>query len=185
MLIHFIRHAQAIKQSAALPDEYRYLTCRGRKRFRKVSDMLRKRDCDPDHIFTSPKIRAVQTADILAERLHYHSDLIITPLLSNFSLESFVDLLKLYPSQREWVLIGHEPDLSGVLSHLLNLAPDKMAKGSVVSLEISVNPLTSPAKIVSLITGGGTYIKNRSKVIAHLHSDNQLYQEGNHDNSTT
>jgi phosphohistidine phosphatase len=178
MLVHFIRHAQAIKLTSSILDEHRFLTCRGRKRFRKISGVLRKLDIDPEYIFSSPKIRAVQTAEILAERLLFSGDVIITPLLCDFTLQSFHELLLLHPQSKEIVLVGHEPDFSDVVSHLLNLSECSITKGSVVTLDISTNKSTLSADISSMITSGGKLISNRSKAIARLQLDNLQSTEG-------
>jgi phosphohistidine phosphatase len=178
MIIHFIRHAQAIKRTTALPDEHRYLTCRGRKRFRKISATLRKLDIDPDYIFTSPKIRAVQTADILAEKLLFSGDCIITPLLGNFTLQALQDLMHLYPLPKECVVVGHEPDFSIVIGQLLNLPTCSVAKGSVVSLTIVTDQPTLTAELTQLITSGGKLISNLSKALARLQTEHADSLEG-------
>lgn len=173
MIIHFIRHAQAIKRSEAMPDEQRYLTCRGRKRFRKVSGVLRHLDIDPLYIFTSPSVRAVQTADILAEKLQFNGEIIITPLLSDCTLQSFHKLLLLYPFPKECVLVGHYPDFSEIIEHLLHLPVCFLAKGSVVTLDVTTSASTSSAEILSLITSGGEVISKKSKAVSLLQSDQQ------------
>jgi phosphohistidine phosphatase len=177
MIVHFIRHAQAIKRTTAVPDEHRCLTCRGRKRFRKVSDTLLNLDIDPQYIFTSPKIRAVQTADILAEKMLFNGEVIITPLLSDFTMQSLHELMQLYPHPKEFVVVGHDPDFSDVVGHLLTLSGCSITKGSVVTLNISSSQATISADISSMITGGGELINNRSKAISRLHKKHKHLQE--------
>jgi phosphohistidine phosphatase len=172
MLIHLIRHAQAIKRSPAVPDEQRFLTCRGRKRFRKVSGVLRNLNVDPDYIFTSPKIRAVQTADILAEKLLFNGELIVSPLLADFTLQSLFELLQVYLLPKECVLVGHDPDFSELVAKLLNLSYCSLSKGSVVTLKISISKSILSANFESLITGGGELISKQSKAIALLQKTN-------------
>jgi len=159
-------------RAATIPDAHRYLTCRGRKRFRTVSGVLRKLNINPDHIFSSPKIRAVQTADILAEKLHYPKEVIITPLLEDFSLPSLQELLKLYPLAKECVLVGHDPDFSNIIGNLLNLSTCTVTKGCVVTFNISTNQSTLSADILSHITSGGKHISNKSKAMARLQLGN-------------
>lgn len=178
MIIHFIRHAQAIKRSPTMPDEQRYLSCRGRKRFRKVSAVLRHLDIDPYYIFTSPRVRAVQTADILAEKLQFNGEIIITPLLSDCTLQSFHELLLQYPFPKECVLVGHDPDFSEIIAHLLHLPDCSLAKGSVVTLKVSCSPSTTSAVITSMITHGGEFISQKSKAVSLLQRDQQKRSKG-------
>ncbi len=175
MIVHFIRHAQAIKRSTSIADEHRFLSCRGRKRFRRVATTLRKLNIDPTYIFSSPKIRAVQTADILAEKLLFTGDVIITPILLDFTMQSLADLLQLYPLPVEIAIVGHDPDFSDVVSQLLNISCS-LTKGCVVTLDIS-NGLSKPTKIIQFITGGGKHFSTWNKVINRLQTKTVFPEE--------
>lgn len=170
MIFHFIRHAQAIKQNLTIPDEHRYLTSRGRERFRKVAGILRNLPANPEYIFSSPKIRAVQTAEILAEQLLFTGEVIITPLLADCTMAAVRELLKLYPSSRECVVVGHNPDFSSIVGTLLNLSSCSLAKGSAVTLAISTAPSHLSAKIITYITARGELISGHSKALSLLES---------------
>jgi phosphohistidine phosphatase len=178
MIVHFIRHAHSIKQTAEISDEHRFLSCRGRKRFRKVTTALYNLAIDPDYILTSPKIRAVQTAEILAERFCFNGEIIVTPQLSDFKLESFRQILQLYPLSKELVLVGHDPDFSDIVGYLLNLSTCSIAKGSVATLNVPSAQSTLSADISSLITGGGKLVSGRRKAIARLQIQKSLSKEG-------
>jgi phosphohistidine phosphatase SixA len=102
MKLHIIRHAEALAPTPELPDELRYLTCRGRRRFRQVAAALKKLEIDPDLILTSPKARALQTAEILAEALAFSGEVQVSPLLAeNFTVDSLRQLLLNLPRSRQ------------------------------------------------------------------------------------
>lgn len=168
MIIHFIRHSQAIKSYPTMADEHRYLTCRGRRRFRKVSAVLRHLDINPHYMFSSPRIRAVQTADILVEELRFKRDIIITPLLSDCTLQSFHQLIRQYHSLKETVLVGHEPDFSDIIADLLHLPACFLPKGSVLTLKVTAAKSTMSADINFMVTAEGKLISKRSKVVSLL-----------------
>ena len=161
MKVHFIRHAQAVDRSTGLPDEQRNLTCRGRKRFRQVAACLKKMGIDPDFIITSPKVRAVQTAEILAETLRFSGEVMISAdLATGPDISAFVNLLKTKSESDEIVIVGHEPGLGEAIGELLKLStPCNLAKGSVVTLKISIKQSTLVAELTGLITGGGKAIR--------------------------
>ena len=77
MKLYLVRHAEAIERSATTPDASRYLTTKGRLSFRKIARRARKAGAVPDVIFTSPLLRSVQTAEILAERLKHKGDVVV------------------------------------------------------------------------------------------------------------
>src|SRR6185369_5592945 len=67
MEILLIRHGQAVEAAVGVGDAGRWLTARGRKATRKLARWLAKRGKRrPATIWTSPLVRAVQTAEIVA-----------------------------------------------------------------------------------------------------------------------
>jgi len=120
MKLFIVRHAAAIERSAEVPEEQRYLTTKGRDFMRKTARTMLKKGLEPDLILTSPLIRAVQSADILAEAFSNVVPVIVTEELSpGFDLDALQRLLAEYHQAAELVIVGHEPDLSAVVSSLL------------------------------------------------------------------
>jgi phosphohistidine phosphatase len=139
---------------------------------------LHKQKIDPNYIFASTKTRAVQTADILAETLGFQGEVIVTPLLNDFSLQSLNNLLQQYPSAEEFAIVGHDPDFSSAVRQLLNLSSCTVTKGCVVTLNIITDQQTLKADMTSLITGGAKTVCNPHKAIAWLQKDHKNMQEG-------
>lgn len=169
MIIHLVRHAEAIDRTVEVPEDHRFLTVRGRKRFRKVAESLVESGIKPDIILTSPLIRAVQTADILAEALHYREELQVTPLLSpGFGPESLEELLKILPQGAEIVLVGHEPDFGELAQALLSeLEACSLQKGAVLSCRRTAGTESS-TEFLQYVTGGGKIVTSRSKALERL-----------------
>ena len=68
--LYLVRHAIAAERGDEWPDDTkRPLTERGISRFKEVVEGLRRLDVEIDEIFTSPLVRARQTADLLAAGL--------------------------------------------------------------------------------------------------------------------
>ncbi|QXE91916.1 histidine phosphatase family protein [Geomonas subterranea] len=168
MIIHIVRHAEAIERTPEVPEEHRYLTRRGRRRFRKAAKSLATLGIEPDLILTSPLVRAVQTADILAERLRYKRELIVTTQLSpGFRPEKHDELLKLYPQVSEVALVGHEPDLGLVTQALLGEELSlTLPKGGTVSFKRSAGG--GEPQFQQLVTGTGRIVTARGKAIDRL-----------------
>ena len=65
--LYLVRHAVAAERGEEWPDDSkRPLTARGIARFKEVVQGLNVLDVAIDEVFTSPLIRAKQTADVLA-----------------------------------------------------------------------------------------------------------------------
>lgn len=149
MKIYLIRHAEAVAGSPGLPDERRYLTPEGRVSFRKTARTMLKKGVEPDLILTSPLIRAVQTADILAEQLSYIGLLpVATELAPGFDLEGLRKLLASFRPVRELVLVGHEPDMGMLVSTLASFEGEfRFKKGMAVKLKLDPAALDVPATL--------------------------------------
>jgi phosphohistidine phosphatase len=173
MKVHFIRHAQAVERSADLPDEQRSLTCRGRKRFRLVAARLKKTGIDPDYIITSPKVRAVQTAEILAETLRFSGEVQVSAALATGpDLAALGDILGRSKTANEIVIVGHEPGLGEAVGELLKLSPPcSLTKGSVVTLNVSLRQSGISAELESIVTGGGKAVGKADKAMERLQGE--------------
>jgi phosphohistidine phosphatase len=169
MIIHIVRHAEAIERTPDVPEEHRFLTRRGRRRFRKAAKSLATLGIDPDVILTSPLVRSVQTADILAEKLRYKRELIVAADLSpGFRPEGLDGLLKRYPQADEVALVGHEPDLGLVARSLFGEDSSlTLPKGGTISFKRSNDGAGEP-HFLQLVTGSGRIITSRSKALDRL-----------------
>ncbi len=169
MKLHVIRHAEAVEQSSTTPDEYRYLSCRGRTRFRRVAETLKKCGIDPDIIMSSPRVRAVQTAEIIAETIRFSGELLIVPFLGeSFSIAQLQEYLEKRGGVRELALVGHEPDLGCVVGELLGKSAFTIKKGSIVSLNLKFQQPETVARFLWMVTGGGKLITDHDTALARL-----------------
>jgi phosphohistidine phosphatase len=155
MRIYLVRHSEAVGRVPPMPDAARYLSARGRVSFREMARRFRDAGGLPTRIFTSPFLRAVQTAEILSETLRYDGEVVVDPRLSpGFDVANLRSALDDCPSEREIAFVGHEPDLGDILTRLLSLSQGySMRKGAIAALDlpIVVNPLR--ATLAWLLTG--------------------------------
>jgi phosphohistidine phosphatase len=136
MKLIFVRHAIAIERTADVPEELRHLTSEGRAFLRKTARTMLKNGVEPSLILTSPLLRSVQTADIIAESLSYIGPVMVAEELSpGFELAALQRIIATYHHMDELMLVGHEPDLSGVVSVLLHVEESfSFKKGTAIKL---------------------------------------------------
>ena len=158
MKLYLVRHAEAVERSATTPDASRCLTTTGRRSFRKIARRARKAGAAPDVIFTSPLLRSVQTAEILAERLKHEGTVVVAKELSpGFDDRALRSLLADAGNPAEAAFVGHEPDLGDLAATLLSLRDDfPLRKGAVVALEVEGTATRGAAKFLWLEDGKGT-----------------------------
>jgi phosphohistidine phosphatase len=155
MKLIVVRHAAAVERGPDVSEESRYLTPEGRVFFRKTARTMLKNGVEPGLILTSPLLRAVQTADILAETLAYSGPFVVrNELRPGFDMQALDKLLDDYRSADELVLVGHEPDLSTIVSFLITRPGGfNFKKGAAVKLKIDPSKLSASSSFKWLAFG--------------------------------
>lgn len=122
MEILLVRHGHAVDDAPGIGDAGRWLSARGRKITRRVARWLAKnKKRRPALIWTSPLVRATQTAEILAAAASYKGEIRALAELSPGRDPG--DLLKLLAEERSpgpLALVGHEPSLSVLAAALVS-----------------------------------------------------------------
>jgi len=142
--LYLVRHAIAAERGEEWPDDAkRPLTERGIARFKEVVKGLNALDLAVDEVFTSPLIRAKQTAEVLAAGVTGKPSVKLLDALApgHTAVQTMSQLAK-SAKRRRIALVGHEPDLGELAAHLLGAqraVPFK--KGGVC--RIDVESLTS------------------------------------------
>jgi len=142
--LYLVRHAIAAERDGEWPDDTkRPLTERGVGRFRDGVKGLRRLDVTIDEIFTSPLVRAKQTADLLAAGVEGKPPVkILEALAPGHTSAAVLSHLAKAAKRRRIALVGHEPDLGELAAHLLGAGrPLPFKKGGVC--RIDVESLTS------------------------------------------
>jgi phosphohistidine phosphatase SixA len=67
--LFLVRHAKSSRDDLSLPDRDRPLDDRGKQDAPKMGKRLAKRDVRPDLLLSSPALRALTTAQVMAEEL--------------------------------------------------------------------------------------------------------------------
>lgn len=142
--LYLVRHAIAAERGEDWPDDdKRPLTARGVARFKEAVEGLRKMGVAVDEIFTSPLVRAKQTAELLANGLPGKPPVKVLDALSpGHTPGSVLAQLARSARRRRIALVGHEPSLGELAAHLIGAGralPFK--KGGIC--RIDVESLTS------------------------------------------
>jgi len=113
--VFLVRHAEAVDETLTLRDPSRHLTARGRVQARELGIRLRWHDCHPTQLWSSPLVRAVQTAELVLAGLGSDQPLEVVPALApEGSAREVVALLRGLRDATDVVLVGHEPSLSAI-----------------------------------------------------------------------
>ena len=137
--LYLVRHAVAAERGDDWPDDTkRPLTADGTSRFRDAVDGLVWLGVGMDEIFTSPLVRARQTADLLAAGLAEHPPVkTIDELAPGSEVKEVIASLVKRVKRRRVGIVGHEPEL-GELAATLVGAPRALPfrKGGVCRIDV-------------------------------------------------
>ena len=142
--LHFLRHAHAGDPEAwDGPDAARPLSDKGEKQADRLGRFLAGVRFAPDAIITSPKLRARQTAEIVAGHLGI-SVAEDDRLASGFDVATVDAILADAGDPSRPVLVGHDPDFSDIVGALSGSAGLTMRKGAIIRIDIE-RPLAEGA----------------------------------------
>jgi phosphohistidine phosphatase len=115
MKLYLVQHAKAASEQA---DPQRSLTEEGRRDIQRVAAFIKPLDISIDYLWHSPKLRAAQTAQVLAEVVCINKTTIaIEGLGPNDDVTALKD--KLLSAPYDIMIVGHLPFLSKLSSLLL------------------------------------------------------------------
>jgi phosphohistidine phosphatase len=135
--LHLLRHAHA-GDSADWdgPDATRPLTEKGRAQAKRLGRFLAERRFATDAVLTSPKVRAAQTAEIVAG--HLAIPIVVDERLAGDLTLSVVEaILHEHGDPERPVLVGHDPDFSELVAALTGSDALPMRKGAMVRIDAS------------------------------------------------
>jgi phosphohistidine phosphatase len=138
MKLYLLRHATAV--DVASSDTERELTPEGREEARIAGTALAGLGVKLSHIFTSPLVRARQTAAIVAKVSKFPNDVESLDELENgASTASLLKSLKPVSATDEILLVGHMPSLSEHLAVLIGAESAQafpLGKASIACIEL-------------------------------------------------
>jgi len=143
MNLYLIRHGIAVEPYSLgyAGDSQRPLTDKGQSKMVSITRGLKNLGVSFDLILSSPYLRAWQTANILLEGLELKKEQLalsenLTP--ASFPDEIIQELSEKYLNLENLALVGHEPNLSALISRLITGGNESiflsMKKGGVCHL---------------------------------------------------
>jgi phosphohistidine phosphatase len=152
--VYIVRHAIAAERGEEWRDDSkRPLTETGVNRFREEVEGLAWLGVDIDEIFTSPLVRAKQTATLLAHGLgNTVSVKTLDALAPGHSPRQVMNDLSRAAKSHRIALVGHEPGLGELAAHLIGAARHlPFKKGGVCYITIQGLTSRRPGELVWFI----------------------------------
>ena len=142
MELYILRHGLAGDREAWMgSDSKRPLTEEGKKKMERIAKAMQNMKLSLDLILSSPYIRAQQTAEIVAKRLEVQDKVELNEHLAcGGDQRLLMEGLSRIGDSKNVLLVGHEPDLSTLISYLISgseRAFIEMKKGGLAKLNVN------------------------------------------------
>lgn len=135
MRLYFLRHGIAEDNpDGHLRDFDRKLTPKGMTQLQDAARVMKRLGLRP-HIYTSPLVRARQTAEIVAEALGVDID-VQEAVAPQFDAAAAAMLIADLPEDTEVMFVGHEPSFSRTVEALTG-ARIEMKKGGLARVDVT------------------------------------------------
>lgn len=136
MKLYFFRHGHTEdSQGPEFDDFTRNLTNKGIERTEAAGKALVKLGVKPRMLYSSPRARARQTADILGKLLGV-SVTVQEDVNFGFNIQHLDGLIADLSKEDEVMFVGHEPDLSITVSALVGGGEIVMKKGGMARVDL-------------------------------------------------
>lgn len=136
MKLYFFRHAHAEDaQGPEFDDFTRPLSARGIERTHAAASALMRMSLKPARLYTSPRLRARQTADILGKGFGMEV-LVRDELNFGFNPAFITTLIDGLEEEDEVLMVGHEPDFSSTIAALTGGTDLVMKKGGIARVDM-------------------------------------------------
>ena|SRR5215207_679845 len=126
-----LRHGEAVPHDSK-PDDERELTPRGRRQAEAAGAALAALNEEFAACYTSPKVRARETAELACERLNI-KPIVEDSLANGFSRVDALALLEAHDEDAKVLVVGHEPSFSQVVLDFTGARVD-FKKGGVAAI---------------------------------------------------
>ncbi|MBZ0301069.1 MAG: phosphohistidine phosphatase SixA [Anaerolineae bacterium] len=136
MKLYLVRHGKAEPADGKIDDHDRPLTADGAARLETTAAVIARLNLKPDHIYSSPRVRARQTAEIIARALHKDVE-ILEAVDFDFSVQAVQVVTKDLGPDAEIMFVGHNPSMEQVVQ-MLTGANVMMKVGSLARIDIDL-----------------------------------------------
>ena len=131
-----MRHGAAAPASFG-PDAHRHLTASGRKQAERTAEAMVRAGWTPTHLYTSPLVRAVQTAERVASVLGHPGPIVTeAALVPGGSARQSFAVLEHHGADDVILFVSHEPTVRALVGHLLNEGVGGVGTGEARGLSL-------------------------------------------------
>lgn len=146
--LYLLRHAKSSWSFDDLSDQERPLNARGRDDAPVMGQALAKRNISPDLVVSSPAVRALSTAVLVAREMKYpHEKIMVEPGIYGTDVDGLLAVIHGLPNAAATVLlVGHNPTITETANALSPSSLNEMPTAAVVCLRFECDKWAEVSK---------------------------------------
>jgi phosphohistidine phosphatase len=139
--LYIVRHAKSSWKFIDLQDIDRPLKRKGIQDAFLISEKLSEQKIAPQHVLSSPAVRAYETAKIFCNALSFNKENVeINSSIYNAAVEELQTLLLNIDNKLNSVMMfGHDPGLTNFVAYLTKQLYEKIPTSGVVAIQFEVD----------------------------------------------
>jgi len=147
--LYLLRHAKSSWNFDELSDQERPLNDRGRDDAPAMGQALFKRRIRPDLVVSSPAVRAMSTAVLVARELQYaHDKIAVEPGIYGTDVAGLLTIIRNLPDGAASVLlVGHNPTITETANELSPSHFNEMPTAAVICLHFDCDHWAEVSKV--------------------------------------
>ena len=148
-VLTLVRHAKSSWKDANLSDLDRPLNKRGRRDAPMMGARLAARDDSPDVIVSSPAVRALATAEAIAEEIGYPwSEIVVDERIYGADVTDWLEVIHTLGDVWDRAMcIGHNPGLTDLVNYLADDQIGNVPTCGIVDLVFDVDSWTLVGRV--------------------------------------
>jgi phosphohistidine phosphatase len=134
-----VRHATAVDKGPEGSDFHRRLKKRGRREAQLMADLVASLVGVPDQLFSSPADRAIETAQVFAERLGVPAERVVMreELYGGLEPDAFLHIVQKFDDRVKNVMVfGHDPSFTEFAAYMIPDFRQSIPKAGVLVMDI-------------------------------------------------
>ena len=139
--LYIVRHAKSSWKFIDLQDIDRPLKRKGIQDAFLIAEKLSEQKITPQHVLSSPAVRAYETAKIFCNALSFNKENVeINSSIYNEAVEELQTiLLNIDNKLNSVMLFGHDPGLTNFVAYLTKQSYEKIPTSGVVAIQFEVD----------------------------------------------
>lgn len=135
-----VRHAKSSWKHPELSDFERPLNKRGKRDAPFMAKLLMDEDVHPDLIVTSPAVRALTTAKVIAEELDYPEENIVkNESIYEADTQELLQIINNFPEDKKTIMmLGHNPGFTLLSNYITDKRIDNIPTCGIVNIDLNV-----------------------------------------------